>query len=179
MFDTSTPLETPQYAEEDHPKIPKQKIGILVANLGTPDNYDYWSMRRYLNEFLSDRRVIDYSPFLWQPLLQLLILTSRPFRSGAAYKSIWNEAESESPLMTITKAQTAAIKRVMHEKYGDSVAAVYSICYPIIYIIILDASSDRIGSTSIFIFPPFPHYPVAPTTCVNSSFFWAPLTGEW
>ena len=122
MFDTSTPLETPQYAEEDHPKIPKQKIGILVANLGTPDNYDYWSMRRYLNEFLSDRRVIDYSPFLWQPLLQLLILTSRPFRSGAAYKSIWNEAESESPLMTITKAQTAAIKKVMHEKYGDSVA---------------------------------------------------------
>ena len=112
MFDTSTPLETPQYAEEDHPKIPKQKIGILVANLGTPDNYDYWSMRRYLNEFFTDRRVIDYSPFLWQPLLQLLILTSRPFRSGAAYKSIWNETESESPLMTIPKLKQLQLRRL-------------------------------------------------------------------
>ena len=63
MFDTSTPLETPLHATIDHPKIPKQKVGVLVSNLGTPDNYDYWSMRRYLNEFLSDRRVIDYSPF--------------------------------------------------------------------------------------------------------------------
>ena len=86
-------------------------------------------MRRYLNEFLSDRRVIDYSPFLWQPLLQLLILTSRPFRSGAAYKSIWNETESESPLMTITKAQTAAIKKIMHEKYGDNVAVDFCMRY--------------------------------------------------
>ena len=54
----------------------------LLANLGTPDNYDYWSMRRYLNEFLSDRRVIDYAPWKWQPLLQLVILSKRPFTSG-------------------------------------------------------------------------------------------------
>ena len=64
---------------------------------GNADNYDYWSMRRYLGEFLSDKRVIDYPAYLWQPLLQLIILTSRPFRSGAAYKSIWNEEEGESP----------------------------------------------------------------------------------
>ncbi len=57
------------------------KVGVLLANLGTPDDYDYWSMRRYLNEFLSDRRVIDYRPWLWQPLLQLIILTKRPFTS--------------------------------------------------------------------------------------------------
>ena len=53
-LDTSTPLETPLHGTTDHPKIPKQKVGVLVSNLGTPDNYDYWSMRRYLNEFLSD-----------------------------------------------------------------------------------------------------------------------------
>ena len=90
---------------EDHPIIPTARVGILLSNLGTPDNYDYWSMRRYLNEFLSDRRVIDYSPWIWQPLLQLIILTKRPFSSGAAYKSIWNHDDGESPLMTITKAQ--------------------------------------------------------------------------
>jgi ferrochelatase len=67
-------------------------------------------MRRYLNEFLSDKRVIDYSPWIWQPLLQLVILTKRPFSSGEAYKSIWNEDKGESPLMTITKDQTAKMK---------------------------------------------------------------------
>jgi len=91
MFDKNTPLSCPVHAAPDHPKVPEQKVGILIANLGTPDNYDYWSMRRYLGEFLSDKRVIDYPAYLWQPLLQLIILTSRPFRSGAAYKSIWNE----------------------------------------------------------------------------------------
>jgi SAM-dependent methyltransferase len=75
----------------------RHKVGVLLANLGTPDNYDYWSMRRYLNEFLSDRRVIDYSPWIWQPLLQLVILTKRRFQSGAAYKSIWNEEAAKAP----------------------------------------------------------------------------------
>nr|MCA8836061.1 ferrochelatase [Pseudomonadota bacterium] len=60
-------------APPDHPPIPPQKIGVIVCNLGTPEATDYWSMRRYLNQFLSDRRVIDYSPFLWQPLLQTVI----------------------------------------------------------------------------------------------------------
>lgn len=63
----------------DHPKILARKVGILFANLGTPDGYDYWSMRRYLNEFLSDKRVIDYPAWKWQPLLQAIILTKRPF----------------------------------------------------------------------------------------------------
>ena len=85
------------------PRSRARRSGILLANLGTPDGYDYWSMRRYLNEFLSDRRVIDYAPWKWQPLLQLVILTKRPFTCGAAYKSIWNEDKGESPLMTITK----------------------------------------------------------------------------
>ena len=86
------------------------KVGILLANLGTPDGYDYWSMRRYLSQFLSDRRVIDYPAWKWQPLLQLVILSKRPFTSGADYKSIWNVEADESPLLTITKAQVAGIK---------------------------------------------------------------------
>ena len=88
----------------EHPIVLTEKIGVLLTNLGTPDHYTYWPMRRYLGEFLSDRRVVDYSPWLWQPLLQLIILTRRPFSSGVAYKSIWNHEKNESPLLTITKS---------------------------------------------------------------------------
>ena len=71
------------HAPADHPPVKAAKIGILLANLGTPDGYDYWSMRRYLSEFLSDKRVVDIPDWKWQPLLQLIILSKRPFTSGA------------------------------------------------------------------------------------------------
>ena len=66
MFDAKA-TEEAKHLPSDHPPVRQGKIGILIANLGTPDGYDYWSMRRYLNEFLSDRRVIDYAPWKWQP----------------------------------------------------------------------------------------------------------------
>jgi ferrochelatase len=88
-----------------HPPVLAPKVGVLLTNLGTPDATDYWSMRRYLDEFLSDRRVIEVNPWLWQPLLKLVILTTRPSRSGRAYASIWNKERNESPLRTITRAQ--------------------------------------------------------------------------
>src|SRR6056297_3623306 len=105
----------PAHAGPDHPPVRHGRTGILLANLGTPDATDYWSMRRYLNEFLSDRRVIDYSPWLWQPLLQLVILSKRPFSSGEAYRGIWNTEDDESPLLTITRKQSQAVARRMSE----------------------------------------------------------------
>jgi len=80
MFDaknpeTERPAICPAHAGPSHPKVKPARVGILLANLGTPDGTDYWSMRRYLNEFLSDKRVVDYSAWVWQPLLQLVILT--------------------------------------------------------------------------------------------------------
>ena len=96
---------TPAHAPADHPRIKPAKTGILIANLGTPDGYDYWSMRRYLNEFLSDKRVVDLPSWKWQPLLQGVILATRPRRSGANYRRIWRAAENESPLRTFTRAQ--------------------------------------------------------------------------
>jgi len=119
----------PMHAPSDHPKMKPAKVGVLLANLGTPDGTDYWSMRRYLNEFLSDKRVVDYSAWIWQPLLQLIILTKRPFSSGAAYKSIWNEEADESPLLTITKAQTAAMKERLKTVYGDDVVVDFCMRY--------------------------------------------------
>ncbi len=101
----SVARERPAAAPDDHPALPKERIGVVLLNLGTPDATDYWSMRRYLNEFLSDRRVIDYSPLFWQPLLQLVILSKRPFTSGRAYRKIWNRERDESPLKTITRSQ--------------------------------------------------------------------------
>lgn len=93
----------------DHPPIKAEKIGVLILNLGTPDATDYFSMRRYLSEFLSDQRVIDYPKWLWQPLLQGVILSTRPFRSGAAYRKIWNKDKNESPLKTYSHALTEKI----------------------------------------------------------------------
>ena len=81
------------------------RIGVVLMNLGTPDATDYWSMRRYLSEFLSDRRVIDYPSWLWQPLLQLVILSKRPASKGRDYDTIWNKELDESPLKTVTRSQ--------------------------------------------------------------------------
>ncbi|MET0314537.1 MAG: ferrochelatase, partial [Hansschlegelia sp.] len=89
----------------DHPRVKTGKIGVLIVNLGTPDGTDYWSMRRYLKEFLSDRRVIETPRIIWWPLLNGIILTTRPGRKGKDYASIWNKERDESPLRTITRSQ--------------------------------------------------------------------------
>jgi ferrochelatase len=80
MTETKTVATCPVHAAPDHPKVAPARVGILIANLGTPDSTDYWSMRRYLSEFLSDKRVVDYSAWLWQPLLQGIIMSRRPFK---------------------------------------------------------------------------------------------------
>ncbi|WP_377509937.1 ferrochelatase [Octadecabacter sp. R77987] len=169
----------PAHAPADHPKIPSEKVGVLVANLGTPDATDYWSMRRYLGEFLSDKRVIDYSAWLWQPLLQLVILSKRPFTSGAAYKSIWNEAANESPLMTITKAQTAALKTEMAQRYGDDVMVDFCMRYG------NPSTESKVramvdaGCTKILFFPLYPQYAGATSATANDQFFRALMKEKW
>ena len=92
---------------QGHPLVRDRKIGVLLVNLGTPDGTDYWSMRRYLSEFLSDRRVIELPQPLWQLILQGPILTFRPSKSGHAYKQIW--MEDGSPLLFYTRAQATKL----------------------------------------------------------------------
>ncbi len=169
----------PLNSEQDHPKVAMGKVGILVANLGTPDNYDYWSMRRYLNEFLSDRRVIDYSPWLWQPLLQLIILTKRPFSSGKNYESIWNHDKGESPLMTITRDQTAKIKDAMQARYGDQVMVDFCMRYG------KPSTKSKVramvdaGCRKILFFPLYPHYAGATSATANDQFFRVLMEEKW
>jgi ferrochelatase len=93
----------------DHPEIRTGRIGVLLLNLGTPDATDYWSMRRYLKEFLSDRRVIEEPRWKWWPILNLIILTVRPGPKGRDYDSIWNRERNEGPLKTITRAQAEQV----------------------------------------------------------------------
>lgn len=93
----------------NHPPVPEPKIGVLFAALGTPDGHDPKSMRRYLKEFLSDRRVIDVNRVLWWFILNGIILNTRPKKSGEAYASIWNKELDESPLRTITRAQAEGV----------------------------------------------------------------------
>ena len=103
--DAGRPLAATGPLPADHPEVRPNRIGVVLMNLGTPDATDYWSMRRYLSEFLSDKRVIDYPSWLWQPLLQLVILSKRPASKGRDYETIWNKELDESPLKTVTRSQ--------------------------------------------------------------------------
>lgn len=92
-----------------HPEVKQGKVGVLLINLGTPDATDYFSMRRYLKEFLSDKRVIEANPVIWWFILNVIILSKRPFSSAKAYRSIWNNEKDESPLKTISRSQALKI----------------------------------------------------------------------
>ncbi len=169
----------PQHAPTDHPALAKPKIGILIANLGTPDATDYWSMRRYLSEFLSDKRVIDYPSWKWQPLLQGIILSKRPFTSGANYKLIWNNEANESPLMTITKAQVAAIETRATALWGDRVMVDFCMRYgnpstPAVVDRMVKAGCERI----VFL-PLYPQYAGSTTGSANDQFFRALMGQKW
>jgi ferrochelatase len=163
----------------DHPNIKSGKTGVLIANLGTPDGTDYWSMRRYLGEFLSDPRVVDLPRWKWLPILQLIILSMRPFSSGAAYRSIWNTEADESPLLTFTKAQTHALRSRLAEEYGDQVEVDFCMRYG-------NPSSKSmvkrlldLGCSRILFFPLYPQYAGATTATANDAFFAALSDIAW
>ena len=136
-------------------------------------------MRRYLSEFLSDRRVIDYSPWLWQPLLQLVILTKRPFASGAAYKSIWNNEADESPLLTITKDQTAKLQDTLAGQFGDQVMVDFCMRYGSPSTESKVREMVEAGCRKILFFPLYPQYAGATSATANDQFFRALMKETW
>lgn len=167
------------HADKDHPPVPRAKVGVLLANLGTPDGTDYRSMRRYLSEFLSDRRVVDYSPWLWQPLLQLVILTKRPFSSGEAYRSIWNTENDESPLLTITREQTRKIAEALEMDYGDRIVVDFCMRYgnPSTGGALRRLQAQ--GCERILFFPLYPQYASPTTATANDHAFRTLMTMKW
>ena len=179
MKDDTFGAVRPEHAPTDHPAIVPEKVGVLLANLGTPDGYDYWSMRRYLNEFLSDQRVIDYPKWKWQPILQTVVLGKRPFTSGAAYKTIWNEDAGESPLMTITKQQAAGITAEMKARFGDNVVVDYCMRYGNPSTQSKVAAMTAAGCQKILFFPLYPQYAGATSATANDAFFAALAKEKW
>ena len=171
--------DAPAHAPAGHPKLPPRRVGVLIANLGTPDGYDYWSMRRYLNEFLSDKRVIDYPAWKWQPLLQTVILGKRPFTSGANYKLIWDHERGESPLLTITRDQTQALAERLAERYGDAVMVDFCMRYGNPSTPAKVAEMVAAGCDRILFFPLYPQYAGATTATANDQFFRALMAEKW
>ncbi|QFY89962.1 ferrochelatase [Magnetovirga frankeli] len=92
----------------------QNKTGILLTNLGTPDAPEAPALKRYLKEFLSDRRVVELHPLAWQPILRGIILNVRPKKSAAAYRQVWSE--EGSPLLAIALRQTAALCQFLHQQ---------------------------------------------------------------
>lgn len=160
-----------------HTEVRQGRIGLLLVNLGTPDGTDYGAMRRYLGEFLSDRRVVELSPLIWQPILQGVILTTRPTRSGRNYAKIWNRERDESPLRTITRAQAEALAG----RFGPEEAVVvdWAMRYgrPSIAERIDALTAD--GCRRILLAPLYPQYSAATTATACDQAFRHLMTLRW
>ena len=145
---------------EDHPKIQYGKTGVLLVNLGTPDSTSWWDIRKYLKEFLSDRRVIEVNPFIWQIILNLFILTFRPSKTAKAYKEIWMQKENMSPLRYYTLMQTKKLR----EKFNNNKIIVdYAMRYGNPSIKSIMTNLHKEGCENIIVLPLYPQY-AAPTT---------------
>src|SRR5699024_3834861 len=160
-------------------EVARGKVGVIIANLGTPDATDYRSIRRYLSECLSDRRVIDYPRWLWQPLLQLVILSRRPFTTGKAYQSIWNEQRDESPLLTVTRDQAEKLGVLLKASFGERVEVDFCMRYG-------NPSTDSVlrrlsekGCERILFFPLYPQYGSPTTATANDQAFRSLMTMKW
>lgn len=159
----------------DHPAVRTGRVGVLLMNLGTPEGTSYWPMRRYLKEFLSDRRVIEVPRLIWWPLLNLIILTKRPGPKGRDYDSIWNKELDEGPLKTITRGQCEKLQAAM----GDTVLVDWAMRYgkPEVSVRIqalLDEGCDR-----ILLVPLYPQYAAATSATACDQAFKALMQMRW
>ncbi len=102
--------------DKNHPPIKYGKTGVLIINLGTPDSTSWLDIRKYLKEFLSDKRVIEVNPIVWQIILNLFILTFRPSKTAKAYKEIWMKNENMSPLLYIQKNKVKKLLNYYRKK---------------------------------------------------------------
>ncbi|WP_421726284.1 ferrochelatase [Bauldia sp.] len=159
-----------------HPPVRFGKVGVLLANLGSPSGTDYWSMRRYLKQFLWDQRVIEVARPLWWLILNGIVLTTRPQKSGEAYRTIWNTERDEAPLITITRGQS---DKLAERLAGDEIVVDWGMRYG------EPAIGDRLkalkdqGCDRILIAPLYPQYAAATTATANDAAFEALQSMRW
>jgi ferrochelatase len=157
----------------NHPPIAPPRIGVLLINLGTPDAADARAVKRYLREFLSDRRVVELPPLLWQPILRGIILNTRPKKSAHAYGQVWRE--DGSPLAAITAAQS----RALDGAFGPGVTVDWAMRYGNPSIAERLATMKAAGCQRILLAPLYPQYSGATTATANDRAFLALAGMRW
>jgi ferrochelatase len=160
-----------------HPAIPPRRIGVLLVNLGTPDATDYWSMRRYLKEFLSDRRVIEENRLKWWLVLNLIILSVRPARKGRDYDKIWNRERNESVLRTVTRSQSDKLGEAL--KGDPRILVDWAMRYGTPSIGSRLEAMQAAGCDRILIVPLYPQYAAATSATVCDKAFEALARMRW
>tara|TARA_Y100000022_G_scaffold38238_1_gene31322 strand:- start:2551 stop:3546 length:996 start_codon:yes stop_codon:yes gene_type:complete len=161
---------------EEHPKVKFGKTGVLLINLGTPDSTSWLDIRKYLKEFLSDNRVIEVNPIIWQIILNLFILTFRPSKTAKAYKEIWMKNENKSPLRFFTEMQTEKLNK----KIGDEKIIVdFAMRYGNPSIKSKIESMHKNGCEKIIIFPLYPQYASPTTATVCDEVFRVLMKMRW
>ncbi|MCP4999038.1 MAG: ferrochelatase [Hyphomicrobiales bacterium] len=162
---------------EQHVQVASGRIGVLLINLGTPDATDYWSMRRYLKEFLSDRRVVEANRLVWWLVLNGIVLSKRPRKSGRAYQQIWDKKRDESPLKTITRSQSEILAEHYHTNKAIEVSWAMRYGSPKIAEQISNLKSS--GCDQILLFPLYPQYSAATTATALDKTFEALQSMRW
>ena len=158
-----------------HPPVKPPKVGVLLLNLGTPDATDYWSMRRYLSEFLSDQRVIETNPLIWQPILQGIILSVRPQKSGANYERIWDKQANDSPLRVIARRQADKLQA----RLGNGVQVAVGMRYGNPSTEAGIKELQEAGCTRILLAPLYPQYSATTVGTANDKAFDVLKTLRW
>ncbi len=161
---------------KDHPQIKFGKTGVLIVNLGTPDSTKWLDIRRYLKEFLSDRRVIELNPILWQLILNLIILNLRPSKTAKAYKEIWMRDINMSPLMYYTKRQA---EKVSNSISNEDIMVDFAMRYgnPSIKSKIKKLHDN--GCENLVILPLYPQYAAATTATVCDEVYRTLMSMRW
>jgi len=162
----------------DHPKVQSGSIGVLVINLGTPDATDARSVRRYLREFLHDKRVIEEDTIIWKFVLNAIILPLRPRRKGLDYEKIWNREKNESPLKTITRSQADKLSAVLSRR-GKRIVVDWAMRYGNPSIHSRLAALVGQGCERILVVPLYPQYAAATTATVCDEVFRALMDMRW
>ena len=159
-----------------HPEVKYGKTGILLINLGTPDSTGWWDIRKYLKEFLSDRRVIEVNPFIWKIILNLFILTFRPSKTAKAYKEIWMKDKNMSPLRHYTIMQAQKLSEKLNNK--DKIVE-YAMRYgsPSIRSKINELKDK--GCENLVILPLYPQYAAATTATVCDEVYKTLMQMRW
>ncbi|HAT08538.1 MAG TPA: ferrochelatase, partial [Rhodobiaceae bacterium] len=158
-----------------HPKVVFGETGLLLVNLGTPETPDKKGLRPYLKQFLSDRRVIETSPLIWQPILRGIILNTRPQKSAEAYAKIWRKESNESPLRYYTRAQAAKLQAQL----GDRVKVDWAMRYGAPSIETRLTNMKKAGCERIAIIALYPQYSASTSASVYDHVFRALLDLRW